>query len=71
MPTETEVPVTDKARGATRIDNEILRKARTVAALEGMGIAEVLERDLRPAIDKRYAKATTKAAAELGENGAG
>lgn len=69
MAVETE-RTTDADRTGCRIDKEIVRKARAIAALEDLGISEVIERDLRAAIERRFAKATNKAAAELGEAGA-
>lgn len=59
------VKVTDKDREAARIDREIMRKVRTIASIEGRGVSEVLERELRKAIDRRHSRAIDRAA-ELG-----
>jgi hypothetical protein len=53
---------TDKDRGPARIDEELLKKARFVATVENRGVSEVLERELRNGINRRYAQAKARVA---------
>jgi len=70
MPVDSEKTLTTADRQQVWIDREILRQAKTIAAIEDRTLSEVLERDLRPAIRRRFEKAMERAAAELGEAGA-
>ena len=65
MVDKEDIRVRDRDREGCRIDREILRKARVIAAHEGRGISEVIERLLRGPIERRYAQV----AAELGGEG--
>lgn len=60
--------VTDKDREAARIDREIMRKARVIASIENRGVSEVIERELRSAINRRYAQAKERLADIGGES---
>ena len=60
MAAETEITrVTDKDRTTCRIDTEIMRKVRIIAANENLGVSEAIERDLRKSVERRYAKLAT------------
>lgn len=59
--------VTDKERETARIDGAILRKARIIASIENRGVSEVLERELRSAINRRYAQVQERIADIGGE----
>lgn len=54
-------------RETVRIDREIMRQVRLIAAVDELGVSEVLERDLRGAIQRRYAKAQERFAEHGGE----
>ncbi len=58
---------TDKDRGPARIDEEILRKARFIATVENRGVSEVIERELRSRINRRYEQAKLRIADIGGE----
>ena len=63
MPALMERPSVAKRNDETvRVDADILRKARIVAAIKGLSLAEYLSEVLRPAVDREHAELVTEEA---------
>jgi hypothetical protein len=49
---------------AVKIDTEVVRQAKVVAAFRGLSLAEYLSETLRPAVSRDYREESRKAAGE-------
>jgi ribosomal protein L12E/L44/L45/RPP1/RPP2 len=55
MSTVAERPMTKRNDTAVKIDAEVIRVAKIVAAFEGKSLAEFLSESLKPIVDAKFA----------------